>query len=192
MGVGNTGVRRERVGDTCEGGRTRCAAVAALARCSPSAFPHSPPPPPSLLPPPSVDRRAHLDADERRQLAHLGVRAGHLVHRVGDELQHQVQVHLVAALPLVAVLVEVVLQRDDVGVSQRLHDLQLPVLEPLVLQYLLDRHRLARLHDARLKHHAEAAVANHAVGHQLQRVRLAGWGGGRRSTRREGWGVCRV
>jgi len=46
--------------------------------------------------------------------------------------------------------------------------LQLSVLEALVLQHLLDGDQLARLDDRRLKHNAEAAIANHAVGHELQ------------------------
>ena len=66
----------------------------------------------------------------------LGVVLGDAVHRLRYVLQHQVLPHLV----LLRGHVEAVLQADHVGVGQHLHDLQLPVLVPLVLQYLLDCH----------------------------------------------------
>lgn len=44
------------------------------------------------------------------------------------------------------------------------HDLQLAILEPLVLEDLLDGHDLPRLHDGRLEDDAERPVANDALG----------------------------
>ena len=67
------------------------------------------------------------------------------------------QVDLVLLLPRG---VEEVHELDDVAVLEAPHDLQLAVLEALVLQHLLDRHHLPSLHQLRLVHHAEAAVAD--------------------------------
>jgi len=47
--------------------------------------------------------------------------------------------------------VKAVLVLDNVAVFQQLHDLQLAVLEALVLQHLLDGHRLSRLQTRRLR-----------------------------------------
>ena len=41
---------------------------------------------------------------------------------------------------------------------QDAHDLQLAVLENAILQHLLDRDDVARLHARRLEHHAEGAI----------------------------------
>jgi hypothetical protein len=82
-----------------------------------------------------------LDEDDGHALVVLGVGLADAVDGVRHVLQHQVQVRLV----LLRVAVEVVLELDDVGVVQQLHDLQLAVLEALVLQHLLDGHlRVAR------------------------------------------------
>ena len=47
--------------------------------------------------------------------------------------------------------VKAVLVLDNVAVFQQLHDLQLAVLEALVMQHLLDGHRLSRLQTCRLR-----------------------------------------
>ena len=77
-----------------------------------------------------------LDEDVGHALVVLGVVLADPVHGIWHELQHQVQVRLV----LLRGRVETVLEADDVGVVHHLHDLQLPVLKPLILQRLLDGH----------------------------------------------------
>ena len=58
------------------------------------------------------------------------------VHCLWHILQHQVLPDLV----LLRGHVEAVLQAHHIGMAEHLHDLQLPVLVPLVLQHLLDGH----------------------------------------------------
>ena len=63
--------------------------------------------------------------------------------------------------------IEAVLQPNDVGMrilDELPHDLQLAILEPLVLQDLLDGHDLPRLHYGRLEDDAERPVADDALG----------------------------
>eukprot|EP00955_Chlamydomonas_euryale_P117854 366501-Chlamydomonas_euryale.AAC.35 len=76
-----------------------------------------------------------LDEDVGDALVVLGVVLGDAVHGVRHVLQDQVQVRLV----LLSRRVEAMLQPDNVGMVQDLHDLQLAILEALVLQHLLDR-----------------------------------------------------
>mmetsp|Transcript_5510 Transcript_5510/g.12451 ORF Transcript_5510/g.12451 Transcript_5510/m.12451 type:complete len:308 (+) Transcript_5510:1098-2021(+) len=98
--------------------------------------------------------------------------AGYRVYRLGDVLEDEVQVEF---LLLLALTVKAVLQRDYVRMpvaDQLPHDLQLPILEPLVLQYLLDGHYLPRLDDARLEDHAERSVAYDPLGAVRDRLRL--------------------
>ncbi len=45
-----------------------------------------------------------------------------------------------AHLILLCGCVEAVLERDHIGVLHHLHDLQLPILEPLILQHLFNCH----------------------------------------------------
>ena len=59
------------------------------------------------------------------------------------------------------------LQGNDVGVrifDQLSHDLQFPIFESLVLQYLFDRHHLARFHHLRLEYDAERSVPDDPLG----------------------------
>mmetsp|Transcript_34320 Transcript_34320/g.87763 ORF Transcript_34320/g.87763 Transcript_34320/m.87763 type:complete len:236 (+) Transcript_34320:740-1447(+) len=111
-----------------------------------------------------MQRAAHLvhiqlHKERGHVLPHLGVVLADAVHRVGDVLQHQVEVHLL----LLRGGVERVLQAHHVGVVHHLHDLELAVLEPLVLQHLLNRHHLVGLQAVGLEDHAKGAVPHHAV-----------------------------
>mmetsp|Transcript_23798 Transcript_23798/g.42325 ORF Transcript_23798/g.42325 Transcript_23798/m.42325 type:complete len:216 (+) Transcript_23798:1038-1685(+) len=111
-----------------------------------------------------VQRAAHLvDVELHKQrghvLPHLSVMLADAVHRVRNVLQHQVQVHLL----FFVCAVEAMLETHHVGVVHHLHDLQLPVLEPLILQHLFYRHRLVGLEAVGLEHDAEGAVTHHAV-----------------------------
>ena len=56
--------------------------------------------------------------------------------------------------------VEKVEQADNVAVVQPAHDLQLPVLEPLVLKHLLDGDHLPGLAELGLVHHTKTTVSN--------------------------------
>jgi len=80
-----------------------------------------------------------------------------LVYRLRDELEHEVEVQLVALLP---VGVEEAFELANVGVLQQLHNLELAVLEAPVLQHLLDRDDLARLLHRRLEHHPKRPVVH--------------------------------
>eukprot|EP00982_Pelagococcus_subviridis_P008403 30837-Pelagococcus_subviridis.AAC.18 len=73
--------------------------------------------------------RVQLHVQPGHALRRLYVLLGQPVHRVRYVLQHEVQVHLL----LLVRAVVAVLQRDDVGVVQDFHDLQLAVFKPLVL-----------------------------------------------------------
>ena len=53
-------------------------------------------------------------------------------------------------------------QLHHVRVIDRLHDLQLTIFKPLILQHLLDRHLLVVLATPRLIHHAEGPVSDDA------------------------------
>ena len=76
-----------------------------------------------------------LDKEGRHALAVFAVVLADAVHCLRHKLQHQVQEDLV----LLCGGVEAVLELHHVAVVHHLHDLQLPVLEALVLQHLLDR-----------------------------------------------------
>ena len=90
-----------------------------------------------------------LDEQGGNALPVLGVVLPDAVHRLGHVLQHQMQVHLV----LLCGGVEAVTQPHHIRVAHHAHDLQLPVLEPLVLQHLLDGD-LQRAHGAESAQHA--------------------------------------
>ena len=77
-----------------------------------------------------------LDEEGGNMLARLGIVLADAIHRLWHIFQHQIQVHLI----LLRGGVKTVLQLHHVGVAHHLHDLQLPILEALVLQHLLDRH----------------------------------------------------
>mmetsp|Transcript_12686 Transcript_12686/g.54479 ORF Transcript_12686/g.54479 Transcript_12686/m.54479 type:complete len:328 (-) Transcript_12686:173-1156(-) len=98
--------------------------------------------------------RVELHQHVRHPLRGLRVHLAQPVHGVRHKLEHEVQVHLL----LLVRAVEAVLQADNVRVVQDAHDLQLAVLETLILQHLLDRDDVARLHARRLEHHAEGAI----------------------------------
>mmetsp|Transcript_28366 Transcript_28366/g.66590 ORF Transcript_28366/g.66590 Transcript_28366/m.66590 type:complete len:238 (+) Transcript_28366:1487-2200(+) len=81
-----------------------------------------------------------------------------------DVFEDEVEIELVGFF---ALRVEAVLQPHDVGMrvlDELPHDLQLPVLEALVLQDLLDGDDLPRLDDGRLEDDAEGAVADDPLG----------------------------
>jgi hypothetical protein len=77
-----------------------------------------------------------LYKDIGHALVVLGVVLADPVDRVWHKLQDEVQVRLL----LLRVRVKAVLELDNVRVVNHLHYLQLSVLEPLVLQHLLDCH----------------------------------------------------
>mmetsp|Transcript_11895 Transcript_11895/g.32917 ORF Transcript_11895/g.32917 Transcript_11895/m.32917 type:complete len:201 (+) Transcript_11895:737-1339(+) len=112
--------------------------------------------------------RVQLHQHVRHPLRGLAVHLGQPVHRVGDKLQDQIQVNLL----LLVRAVKAVLQSHDVGVVQHAHDLQLAVLEPLILQHLLDRDGVARLHASRLENHSKGTVADDF--HRLVRFTRSG------------------
>eukprot|EP00356_Strombidium_inclinatum_P006644 CAMPEP_0170495270 /NCGR_PEP_ID=MMETSP0208-20121228/15111_1 /TAXON_ID=197538 /ORGANISM="Strombidium inclinatum, Strain S3" /LENGTH=132 /DNA_ID=CAMNT_0010771433 /DNA_START=616 /DNA_END=1011 /DNA_ORIENTATION=- len=97
-----------------------------------------------------------LDEDDGHLLLQLVVVLQDAEHRLGHVVHHHVQVDLVR---LVALRVEGMLQRDDVGVVEFFHDLQLAVLVALVLVDLLDGDLLVVLVDCRLEDDAEGAIA---------------------------------
>ena len=65
--------------------------------------------------------------------------------------------------------VEEVEETDNVDVVQPAHDLQLPVLESLVLENLLDGDHLPGVTELGLVHNTETAIANHltSVKHEI-------------------------
>ena len=56
------------------------------------------------------------------------------------------------------------LEADDVGMVERGHDIEFSVLEPAVLQHLLDGDSFAGIDHRSLVDDAERAVADHALG----------------------------
>ena len=77
-----------------------------------------------------------------------------------DVVHNHVEVDLVL---LVSLRVESVLQSDHIRVAQFFHDLQLPVLVPLVLVDLLDGDDFARLGPGGLEDDTKGAVAHDSV-----------------------------
>ena len=140
----------------------------------------------------------HVELDQQRghPLPPLCIVLGDAVDRFGDELEHQVQIDLVAGRGRV----EAVAQADDVWVPDHLHHRQLAVLEPAVLEDFLDGDGLPRLEAGRLEDDAEGAVADDAGGGEGEgRARWRRWGsccsgrrGRRRRRRRRGGGVAAV
>lgn len=63
-----------------------------------------------------------------------------VTHSIWHVFQHQMEEGLI----LFCCGVEALLELDNVGVVDHLHDLQLAVFEPLVLQHLLDSHLCSR------------------------------------------------
>mmetsp|Transcript_6086 Transcript_6086/g.17155 ORF Transcript_6086/g.17155 Transcript_6086/m.17155 type:complete len:342 (+) Transcript_6086:192-1217(+) len=118
--------------------------------------------------PHSVDVRtgaAHLvgvqlHEDVRHRLLHLDVMLHDTVNRVAAVLHHHVEVGLARLIPG---CVEGMLQLHHIGVTQLLHDLQLAVLVPLVLEHLLDGHGLPGLDHLSLVHDPEGPAAQHAL-----------------------------
>mmetsp|Transcript_27146 Transcript_27146/g.68916 ORF Transcript_27146/g.68916 Transcript_27146/m.68916 type:complete len:393 (+) Transcript_27146:146-1324(+) len=105
--------------------------------------------------------RVELYEDLWHRRLHLIVVLHHPVHRVGAVLHDDVEVGLAR---LVTRGVEGVLQLHHVGVPELLHDLKLAILVALVLEHLLDGHRLASLHNLRLVDDAEGAAAQDTLG----------------------------
>mmetsp|Transcript_95961 Transcript_95961/g.271634 ORF Transcript_95961/g.271634 Transcript_95961/m.271634 type:complete len:201 (+) Transcript_95961:1085-1687(+) len=105
--------------------------------------------------------RVQLHQDLRHGLLHLVVVLHHAVHRVRAVLHHDVEVGLARLVPR---SVKCVLELDDIGVPQLLHDLELAVLVAFVLENLFDRYRLAGFDDLRLVHDPERAAAQDALG----------------------------
>jgi hypothetical protein len=102
-----------------------------------------------------------LDIEHGDGLLELGVVPRGTVDRFGHEFEQQVEKDLVLFL---AVRVEEVFERYDVGVVDKAHNLQLAVLEALVLQHLFDGHRWVRaLEQLRLEHDAKGPIANDFV-----------------------------
>jgi hypothetical protein len=64
---------------------------------------------------------------------------------------------------LVSLRIESMLQSNNIGVIQLLHDLELSVLIPLVLINLLDSHLLVVFVYGGLEHHSEGTVSNDSV-----------------------------
>ena len=139
-----------------------------------------------------VCAQAHLGQDDGRLALLRGELLRDLVQRLGHELEHEVEegLLLVALLAAAAALftaaaaaaaagsrhariarrVKVLLERDDIGVAELAHHLQLAVAEAAVLQHALDGHALARLDDARLVDDAEGAAAHHRIARHGQRA----------------------
>lgn len=86
----------------------------------------------------------HIQEDtyQRYVLTTFGVDFAHTVHSFRDEFKDQVEVEVLHASFTVGI--KAVLELDHIRMGDLPHDLQLTVLKSLVLQYLLDRHRLAR------------------------------------------------
>ena len=82
-----------------------------------------------------------------------------------DSLRHIVHDHIeVDLIRFISLCVECMLQSDHVRMIQFLHDLQLPILIPLVLINLLDGDLVIVFIDRGLENYTERAVANHTVG----------------------------
>ena len=94
-------------------------------------------------------------------LLHLHVVPHHPVHRLWNVVHHHVQVHLVCFV--VASCVEGMFHRNNVGVEQLFHDLQLSVLVPLVLINLLDSYCLPSFRNSGLVHDPKGAVSDHPL-----------------------------
>mmetsp|Transcript_18038 Transcript_18038/g.54285 ORF Transcript_18038/g.54285 Transcript_18038/m.54285 type:complete len:207 (+) Transcript_18038:4028-4648(+) len=102
--------------------------------------------------------RVQLHVQPRHALPRLAVVLADAVHRLRHKLQHQVQIHLILLGG-----VEAVLEVHHIGMRHELHNLQLPIFEPLVLQHLLNRHRVAGFQTGSLEHDAEGAIAHDAL-----------------------------
>lgn len=115
----------------------------------------------------TAEQLVHVQLDEHdgNALLALGVLSGHLVDGLGDVFQHEIEVNLVL---LLARRVEEILELDNVAMLQTPHDLQLSVLEPFVLQHLLDGHHFARVAQLGLVNHAETTIADHLKGKERQ------------------------
>mmetsp|Transcript_1132 Transcript_1132/g.3559 ORF Transcript_1132/g.3559 Transcript_1132/m.3559 type:complete len:217 (+) Transcript_1132:706-1356(+) len=121
-----------------------------------------------------------LDRGHGQGLLGLGVRPEDAVDRLGHVVHHEVEVRVVRLVPL---RVEEVVQHRHVVVVQHLHDLQLAVLEPLVLQHLLDGDLLVAVGHRGHVHGAKGARADGALLHEgpaTSRHGRAGGGSGRR------------
>lgn len=118
-----------------------------------------------------------LDINHGQGLFGSAVVSGHSVDSLRNVIQNQIQIHLIF---LVSTGVEEVAQADYVAVVQLPHDLQLPILKPLVLQDLLDGHHLSGVAEFGLVDYAERAVADDLrvrVAHLLWPVRALTWSG---------------
>lgn len=76
-----------------------------------------------------------LDLEHWHGLLEFGVVATRAIYSFGDIFEHKVEVHFIF---LVTIGIKVCFQIDDVWMGNKAHDLQFSVLEPLVLQDLLD------------------------------------------------------
>jgi len=101
--------------------------------------------------------RIQLHEQVGNHLLHLEVLLHHSVGSIWDIVHNYVEVDL---LGLVTVCVEGLAHLDTVGVVQHLEDLELSVLVPFVLEYLLDGYRLASLRNRRFEDHSERPIAN--------------------------------
>jgi len=99
----------------------------------------------------------HFDEQVGNHLLHLQVLFHDAVRRVGNEIHHYVQVHL---LGLVSVRVERLAHFHAVRVMQHLQNLQLTIFVALVLENLLDRDSFPGLGNRGLEHHAERSVSD--------------------------------
>lgn len=97
-----------------------------------------------------------FDTEDRKNHLSLGVGSGYSVDGVRNVFQHEVQIALVAPL----CEIERVSELYNIGMVEHAHDLQLAVLEPLVLQHLLDRHHLPCSLDCSLEDDAKATSPN--------------------------------
>jgi hypothetical protein len=102
-----------------------------------------------------------LDIEHGHRLLKLCVIARGAIDRLWDEFEQQIQKDLVL---LVAVGIEIVLERNHVGVVYQTHYLQLSILKALVLQHLFDGdRRVAAFQQFRLEHDAKRSIADNFV-----------------------------
>lgn len=102
-----------------------------------------------------------LDQDYRHLLLHLVVVLEDAIDSFWHIVHHNIQIDLIL---LVTLSVERMLQLNDIGVRQLLHDLQFTILVALVLVNLLDSDLLTvRALSRRLENDAKGAIADHSV-----------------------------
>ena len=102
-----------------------------------------------------------LDIEHGHRLLELCVVARSAIDRLWHEFEQQIQEHLVL---LVAVGIEVVLERNHVRMVDQAHYLQLSILKALVLQHLFDGDgRVVALQEFRLEHDTKGSVADNFV-----------------------------